>query len=153
MDILFGRNQLPVFISFVICGIIAGAFCDILKIKRRIFSDRFIFLFFDDLLFFAFCTVLILCNAYAFNDGNMKWYEIPFMIMGFVLYRKTVSVIFIGICFTVIDFTKKIICWAFSPIVKFGEALKEQLINMIEKLFLYVFLLQKQHSFSGYRLK
>ena len=153
MDILFGRNQLPVFISFVICGMIAGAFCDILKIKRRIFSDRFIFLFFDDLLFFLFCTVLIICNAYAFNDGNMKWYEIPFMIMGFVLYRKTFSVLFIGVCFTVIDFTKRVITLALSPIVKAVEALKKHLWNMGERLMLHVFLLMKQHSFSGYRFK
>ena len=135
MAILFGRDQLPVIISFFICGVISGAFYDVLRIKRRIFSDRLILLFVDDLLFFVFCTILVIFNAYCFNDGNMKWYEIPVMIAGFAVYRKTLSLVFISFCFYLIDSVKKVVLWMLRPvrksinkIIEFGYALFERMV-------------------------
>lgn len=128
MSILFGRNQLPVLISFVICGIVCGIFYDILKIKRRIFTDKYIFLFFDDLLFCMFSTIVFIFNAYSFNDGNIKWYEFPCMAFGFGVYRKTLSVIFIGVCFWLIDKTKELLLAMFVPVVKATYRTKKYLI-------------------------
>ena len=145
MDVLFGRSQLPVFLSFVICGVISGVFYDILKIKRRIFAERFIFLFIDDLLFCTFCTMLILFNAYSFNDGNIKWYEIPFMAMGFILYRKTLSYVFVGFCYFVIDTTEHFLCFLFTPVYAFLIGLYHSFVKCIEWVYLYIFLNRKKH--------
>lgn len=151
MEILFGRNQLPVFISFFICGIISGVFCDLLRIKRRILFSNFIILFFDDLVFFGFCTLLIIFNAYCFNNGNMKWYEIPVMISGFALYRKTLSRVFTGVCFTVIDFLKKLIRIAFSPIRRLISYVDMVLKHCVERLRLMLFLLKKKQAVKGWQ--
>ena len=153
MEILLGRNPLPVFVSFFVCGIISGVFCDILRIKRRIFSEHAIFLFFDDLLFFMFCTVVIIFNAYCFNDGNMKWYEIPVMISGFVLYRKTVSVLFIGVCFRIIDFLRELICYITAPIHKILSHLITKVWRLLNRIKLRFWLIRKRKKFSGWRIE
>lgn len=132
MSILFGRNQFPVFISFLICGVVCGIFYDILKIKRRIISDNYLFLFIDDLFFCFFSTVVFIFNAYSFNDGNIKWYEFPLMGFGFAVYRKTLSVLFIGGCFWIIDRTKKLLLAILVPV---ANALYRVKIKMILKFY------------------
>jgi len=151
MDVLLGRDQLPVFVSFVVCGIISGAFYDILKIKRRIFAQRFIFLFVDDLIFCTFCTILVIFNAYSFNDGNLKWYEIPFMMMGFVLYRKTASPLFIGICYYIIDVTKKIVRFVLSPVKAFVLHLQKITKKCTQKVYLDGVCYRKKKRMSCWR--
>lgn len=146
MAILFGRNQLPVVISFFICGIISGVFCDLLRIKRRIFFNHFIIVFFDDIIFFAFCTLVVIFNAYCFNDGNMKWYEIPVMIAGFVLYRKTLSRIFTSACFYVSDLLKSFLQLIISPIRKAIILSFNALHAFFEKLLLIMFLKLKKRK-------
>ncbi len=144
MSILFGRNQFPVLISFLICGVICGIFYDILKVKRRIFTDKFFFLFIDDLIFCLFSTVVFLFNAYSFNDGNIKWYEFPAMAFGFAVYRKTLSVIFIGACFWLIDRTKKLIIAMLVPIFKVADKLK---YNVVLKIYDY----KSMRKYSGWK--
>ena len=118
MDILFGKNQVPVIISFFICGILSGVLFDLLKIKRRILGANKFILFIDDFAFMILCGIIVIFNAYSFNNGNMKWYEIPDMVSGFIVYRKTVSVIFIKVCFYIIDKTKKLLYILLLPIKK-----------------------------------
>lgn len=91
MAILFGRNQLPVVLSFFVCGSILGIAFDILKIKRMLFGSNFLFTFFDDSFFCVVSGMMIVVNAYALNDGNMKWYEIPLTVAGFSLWHCTLS--------------------------------------------------------------
>lgn len=142
MDILFGKNQIPVLISFFICGILSGILFDLLKIKRRIFGVNKFILFIDDFAFMIFCAILVIFNAYAFNNGNMKWYEIPDMTAGFIIYRKTVSVIFIKVCFYIIDKTKKLLLILLLPIKKiFLNFIK--LINILY-LNLYMYFIGKK---------
>lgn len=144
MAIFLGRNQLPVFISFVICGVICGVFYDLLKIKRRIMFKRYIFLFIDDLIFCGFATVLFLFNAYAFNDGNLKWYELPFMVTGFLIYRKTLSVLFIGICFFIIDKIKQLLKFIFSPVGHLAHLLVSEIRKLTIYLYLSVYMLKQR---------
>lgn len=153
MAILFGRDQLPVIISFFVCGVISGAFYDVLRIKRRIFSDRFIMLFVDDLLFFVFCTILIIFNAYSFNDGNMKWYEIPVMIAGFAVYRKTLSLVFISFCFYMIDCMKKFISWMLTPVKKICNKITELCTVLLERIILSCCFMYKEHRMLSFEIK
>ena len=136
MSIFLGRNQLPVFISFIVCGVLCGVFYDILKVKRRIIFKRYIFLFIDDLLFCDFGTVVLLFNAFAFNDGNLKWYEIPFMLLGFLLYRKTLSSVFTGLCFYIIDKTKQLLKFILLFIKRLLLAVMRPVLILVNNMYL-----------------
>ncbi len=153
MAILFGRNQLPVFISFLICGVISGVVYDLLRIKRRIVPANNIVLFFDDMAFMLFNAVLVIFNAYAFNNGNLKWYEFPLMLMGFSVYRLTLSVLFIKIVFKVIDVTKHLILrFVISPVARLFNRFKTELLNLCKSVYLkFVFYRNKSAFLHSYK--
>ena len=148
MDILFGKNQFTVIISFFVCGIICGIIFDIFKIKRRIFGSPYIVLLIDDLIFMLSVAVIVIFNAYAFNNGNMKWYESPAMLFGFWIYRKTMSVIFIKVSFFIIDKIKLLITKLLIPVKKIYFIFRIIFINLL--LNIYTFKCKKQ--FLSYRL-
>ena len=140
MAILFGRDQLPVFLSFLVCGALEGILYDVLKIKRRIFGAPYVVLFVDDLLFTLSCAILVIFNAFAFNDGNLKWYELPFLTAGFVIYRLTLSRLFILVCFTVIDFFKRLIYAILAPVKKLFLTMAHILLSFMERVYFAVFI-------------
>ncbi len=145
MDILFGRDQFPVIISFFICGIFSGILFDLFKIKRRIFGANKMILFVDDFIFMLICATAVIFTAYAFNNGNMKWYEVPDMVAGFVVYRKTFSVVFIKICFFLIDKIKQFIKVIFLPIKKMLLAV----VDSIHIFYLSIYTLLVKKHLSG----
>ena len=116
MDILFGRSQLPVILSFFACGIASGVISDFFCIKRRYFKENRTIIFFDDFLFMIINAVIVIFNAYSFNDGNMKWYEIPVMFFGFIIYKKTVSRLFIKAVCHIIGLIIKFVKLIFVPV-------------------------------------
>ncbi len=123
MAILFGRNPWPVILSFFVCGMIAGVLFDLFKIKRHIFGAPRILLFFDDFIFMLTCGILVIFDAFAFNNGNFKWYEAPFMLFGFTVYRLTLSRLVIFCIFGIIDFVKKMLWRLFMPVLRFMRKL------------------------------
>lgn len=148
MAILFGRNQLPVFISFLICGIISGIVYDLFRIKRRIVPANSIVIFFDDIIFMLFNAVLVVFNAYAFNNGNLKWYEFPLLLMGFTAYRLTLSVLFIKIVFKVIDVIKHLVQkLVFKPVRILLCKFKRGLLRLFEAVYLKLFFCRHKSVF------
>lgn len=118
MEILFGRNQFAVFLSFLVCGVLAGIVFDALKVKRHLFGAPNAVLFVDDFIFMLLCGILLIFNAFAFNDGNFKWYEVPFMLAGFTVYRLTLSRLVIFVFFGAIDVAKKLLKRLLRPILR-----------------------------------
>jgi spore cortex biosynthesis protein YabQ len=135
MEILFGRDQWPVILSFFVCGMISGILSDIFTVKRRYFKENRLILFVDDFLFMIICAVIVVFNSYSFNDGNMKWYEIPVMFFGFVIYKKTVSrLILKTVCF-VIDYVIKLFKLLFLPL----KIVKAFVLRSKERFELFVY--------------
>ena len=126
MAILFGRNQFTAVLAFLVCGVLCGALFDALKVKRHLFGSPGVILFADDLLFMLSSGILLIFCAFAFNDGNFKWYETPCMLTGFGVYRLTLSRPVIWVLFAVIDGTKKLIKRLLRPVLRlfcrFGRA-------------------------------
>ena len=153
MDILFGRAQLPVIISFFVCCVMCGILYDVLKIKSRIFGSRAVILFFDDLLFMLVATVTIIFNAYAFNNGNFKWYEVPVMTLGFFLYMISLSRLFTAVCFAVIDTVKRFIKkYCITPIEKLLRIIVKTVRERTEKIILAWVLHSNSRKIIGCRL-
>ncbi len=148
MAILFGRNPWPVILSFFVCGMIAGVLFDLFKIKRHIFGAPQILLFFDDFIFMLTCGILVIFDAFAFNNGNFKWYEAPFMLFGFTVYRLTLSRLVIFCIFRVIDFVKKLLWRLFLPVLRFMRKLFVKGREVFLKALLRRKLLRFQKSFT-----
>lgn len=144
MDILFGRSQLPVILSFFACGIASGVISDFFCIKRRYFKENRTIIFFDDFLFMIINAVIVIFNAYSFNDGNMKWYEIPVMFFGFIIYKKTVSRLFIKAVCHIIGLIIKFVKLIFVPVkITFEFISREK-----EKFKLFAYTARKRRSIA-----
>ena len=142
MDILFGRDQLPVILSFFACGMISGIISDFLCIKRRYFKENRIIIFIDDFLFMIINAIIVIFNAYSFNDGNMKWYEIPMMFFGFVIYKKTFSRLFIkAVCF-ITGLIIKLVKMIFVPL----KIIYEFVLRKTERIQLSAYTSKKRRS-------
>lgn len=138
MEILFGRDQLPVVISFFICGVFSGIIYDLLKIKRYIIRTPAVILFVDDLLFMLCNAMIVVFNAYAFNNGNIKWYEFPVMITAFFVYKSTLSVLFLKAAFALIALVKKTIFLMLAPVKKALNKAFRLLRCFLERLYLMI---------------
>ena len=152
MDILFGRSQLPVIVAFLVCGVIAGAVYDVFKIKRRIFGANYIVLFIDDFIFMFLCTILVIFCAFATNNGNMKWYELPLMVSGFYVYRKTLSVLFIKVAFFLIDKTKLLLKFLLRPVKRLLEYFGHFICKGLERLYLTFVYIKMKRKFMSFRM-
>jgi len=109
---------------------------DVFRIKRRIFGAPGVVVFVDDVTFMICNALIFIINEYSFNNGNIKWYEAPVMLAGFVVYRFTFSVIFIKICFALIDFVKRLTRRLLRPVKKYCKASRAFFARLVEKLVL-----------------
>lgn len=153
MAILFGRDPFPVVIAFLCCGVIAGAVYDLFRIKRRLFGHFPLVVFADDVLFMLFCGTLVLLCAYAFNDGNFKWYELPCMFFGFSVYRLTLSRIVIGLCFATINFLKKLLKRILFPLARLVQRGGKRLLCLSESVYLNLFTHSVKKKLCALRIK
>ncbi len=153
MAILFGREQLPYVLALMLFGALAGSVYDLFKIKRRIFFTPAPLLFFDDLLFCLISACGMICTVFAFNNGNLKWYEIPLFAFGFAVYRKTVSKVFIGIVFWCIDLVERLIKWVLCPVRKFVRFVGYFFVNIAEQALLRFYTYCNRKRFSRFMLK
>lgn len=139
MDILFGRPQTPVFISFAVCGVLLGFVYDLFKVKRKLFGENAFVLFIDDFFFMMISALTVVFNSYAFNNGNMRFYEIPVMILFFAIYRKTLSIPVIKLCFFIVDVVKKLLRAVFNPIKKVALQFINFVFTLVRKAYLHGF--------------
>ena len=91
MNILFTPNQQVVFVVMLFLGCAEGVLFDLFKIKRMIFGNSSLLLFFDDVFFSVFSVINFIVIVFAFNYGIVRWYEFFACFIGFVVYRKTIS--------------------------------------------------------------
>lgn len=152
MAILFGRNQPAAVVSYLICGLILAFFFDVLKIKRIFFGSCALLLFLDDFLFCTVSAAVIIINAYAMNDGNMKWYELPFLCIGFWIWRKTLSRFFINTFVFINRFLKNLIFCILRPLKCFIRALCSSLRNIIAKLYYSAVTASAKRRFCGMKI-
>ena len=124
MDILFGRDPLQTLAAFFVCGVLLGVVYDLLAVRRLFSFGGAVRLFFDDLLFTLFSGAVMLSAAYAFGNGNWRWYELPAALTGILLYRLTVSRVLLAVCRKAARLFKSVLRFVLSPIGRFAAALR-----------------------------
>lgn len=91
MNIFFPPHQETVFALMSLVGALLGFIYDAFKFKRILFGKCTLVLFFDDFTFMLISCVIFILSVFILNNGRIRWYEFAFCIIGFSVYRITLS--------------------------------------------------------------
>ena len=116
----FETNQFVVFLYSLCIGVVLGLLYDLFKIARKIVDPKDKFLLLFDLLYTFITSVVLVLFVFKANSGNIRWYEIWCPVLGFLVYRFTISRPVIWVCFKVIEEIRKllrfILRWVLKPV-------------------------------------
>lgn len=148
MDILFGREQLPVLAAFLVIGVSLGLLWDLFAVKRKIFGAWPPVVFVDDLLW-CFCALLLIEGfAYCFNNGNLRWYELPAMTLSFALYRKTLSPVLLRLFDAVLVVLRRTFRFVLTPFRRLFAALSLVIVRFSRNVARRQYEMHRVRAFS-----
>lgn len=116
MNIFFPPHQEIIFLLMSLCGIFLSAIYDIFKVKRKMFGSCTLILFIDDFIFSFVSAVTFVFFIFILNNGILRWYELFFCIIGFIVYRCTISKLVMPLFEFIIVLIKKLIIFIFTPL-------------------------------------
>ena len=103
---------------------VSGAFItfiyDLLRIFRRVISHGNVWIGMEDFLFWIWTSFWIFSVLYRTNDGSLRIYTILAMVLGMIIYHKTLSEPFVRITG---GFLKKILRFLVLPLKKLWKAI------------------------------
>ena len=103
---------------------VSGAFItfiyDLLRIFRRVISHGNVWISMEDFLFWIWTSLWIFSVLYRTNDGSLRIYTIFAMVLGMIIYHKTVSESFVRITG---GFLKKIVRFLVLPLKKLWKVI------------------------------
>lgn len=134
MEYFYPEGQWIVALYFALVGSALCLVYDVFRIKREFFgSSRFV-LFLDDLLYTFICTVCVILGILKINSGSVRWYETFFALLGFVLYRITLSRIVTGFFFFLSRIIKKMLSATLCVFVK----IVRPLLKPVRKFYTFI---------------
>ena len=139
------NNQAFLFLVFLLNGVFIGLIFDFFRILRKSFKTTNIITYIQDILFWILTGISIIFCMYKFSDGEMRFFMLLGMILGFCIYLLTFSQFIIKISVCIIKYVKIIIKTTIKIIIS--------PLNMIYKLFyklifnpIHIFII-KRHKF------
>lgn len=114
---------------------------DLIRIFRRVIAHGNLWIGIEDFMFWVWTALWIFSVLYRENDGNLRMYTILSMVLGMLLYHKTISE-------PLVKFTAKILkrlFWILTYPLKmlkiyilfWGKKLKKRMQSIIMKLIHY----------------
>ena len=85
-------------------GIFITFIYDILRILRRVVPHKGLVVSLEDLAFWFFCAIHIFQLMHRESNGSLRWFAVMGALAGMLLYKKTVSGIFV-------KYVSMILCW------------------------------------------
>lgn len=85
---------------------VGAAFClfyDIIRIFRKSVKPRFAIDFLLDVFFWIICAFVTFCLMLIFSSGQLRWYIFFGLLVGFLIFRFTLSRLIILLSFRIID--------------------------------------------------
>lgn len=108
-------HQIYVFVLYVLLGIACGAFFDVQRFLRKLYTAGQTRTQLEDILFAVVCVGAALGLSYFFNNGELRYYQIMGSISGVLFYAAALSRIFMKILNVLFMLLKKIII---RPVIK-----------------------------------
>ena len=68
---------------------------DLLRILRRVVPHSSFWVSVEDLAFWAYCAGKVFLLMHHESDGTLRWFAVLGALVGMLLYRKTVGVLFV----------------------------------------------------------
>ena len=150
MTIFFPPHQEFAILFLVVTGFICGVFYDVLAVKRKLVGEQYIFLFVDDVVFVFFSAILFLVSVFAANNGIVRWYEFFGYILGFFVYKLTLSKLVMLVFTRLIIILKLAVVKIVSLVIRIALFLLSPIIVLISVAFGGVRLLSlpMKHAFQ-----
>ena len=120
----------------VALGVFICLIYDLLRAARDYKRPGRILVFFADVLFFAFCGIVIFSFLQLFSNGQPRFYILASTFAGFVFCRVTVSYYVAKAVKSLLRFTDKIIAVfgrGFYKFFSFFEKISKDLIKIVKK--------------------
>lgn len=102
------KNEFAVLCVCLISGALTGVLYDVFRIIRKGRKTSAFLVFIQDLLFWICDAFLVFYGLYITCGGVIRWYDIPFMIPGFLIYYFTVSRFFVKTGFFVLGISMNV---------------------------------------------
>lgn len=103
------QNQVYVFITFILNGILIGMLFDGFRILRKSFKTPDVVTYVEDIIFSISSGLLILFSVMKFNNGEIRFYLFLGIILGLIFYLLTFSRVFIKVSISIIMILKKVV--------------------------------------------
>lgn len=92
MNYYYPHDQTLLIISMLLTGVIIGIIYDMFVIKQKLIFTCLAFAMLDDILFSFISVIVFLSSSFLFNSGIIRWYCAVACVIGFAIYRKTLSI-------------------------------------------------------------
>lgn len=127
-------NQNTVVLVLTLLGAVSGIIRDIVKVKRRFVRTGKILEFFEDFICCIVLTFIYHMTVFVTNYGYVRWYEVAGLILGFGLYRITVSDIFVKVLSAFAELLHKLIKLVAYPVVRIFKMVSSVFMRIYAKI-------------------
>lgn len=136
------------FLYSIALGFLFGLFYELFRFFRLAVPHRSFAVAVEDFVFFLPVTVIFLMFTYAFSEGEIRWFSVGGMGMGFFLYLQTLGKLLLFFSNTILHLVKtvlrfvfrvtviplwnvfkKITKYLYTKIISFGIIIKEKRIR------------------------
>ena len=109
--------QLFLFFAFFTIGAVFALIYDMLKVSGRLVSGRSFFVVLKDVLFWLVVTVVMFAGCLKFNDGEFRFFVFVGVLLGALVYFKTISRFVVIVLGFIADCIKKTVTFMFGIFV------------------------------------
>ena len=109
--------QLFLFFAFFTIGAVFALIYDMLKVSGRLVSGRSFFVVLKDVLFWLVVTVVMFAGCLKFNDGEFRFFMFVGVLLGALVYFKTISRFVVIVLGFISDCIKKTVTFMFGIFV------------------------------------
>lgn len=120
----------------LLCGAVITIVYDLLRIFRRVLVHGNFWIGVEDLFFWIWTSLWIFSVLYRENDGNFRMYTMISMVLGMIVYHKTVSEPFVRIAGTILKKIIRVLFYPFSLLKKIFLFQGKKLKNLIRRIIM-----------------
>lgn len=91
-------------------GIFITFIYDILRILRRVVPHKGLLISLEDLAFWIFCAIHIFQLMHRESNGSLRWFAVMGALAGMLLYKKTVSRLFVKYVSLILCKVRDLLC-------------------------------------------
>lgn len=111
------REVVFLFHSVLLGAVITFAY-DGFLILRKVFRHTAFLISLEDMFFWIACAVSVFCVLYEENNGMLRWFAVAGAAFGMLIYKKTLSPLFISCMVKVLSFVLCLVGRIFKIIMK-----------------------------------